>query len=72
MVLTIRLFEDRVVDLYARGEVPGLAHLYIGEEAVAAGATEESQQEQSAALRPGGLPRCRPPSQRRALRPPGR
>lgn len=37
MMLTIRLFEDRIVDLYARGEVPGLAHLYIGEEAVAAG-----------------------------------
>ena len=36
-MLTIRLFEDRIVDLYARGEVPGLAHLYIGEEAVAAG-----------------------------------
>lgn len=34
---TIRLFEDRIVDLYARGVVPGLAHLYIGEEAVAAG-----------------------------------
>jgi pyruvate dehydrogenase E1 component alpha subunit len=34
---TIRLFEDRVVDLYSRGLVPGLAHLYIGEEAVAAG-----------------------------------
>ena len=34
---TIRLFEERIVDLYARGEVPGLAHLYIGEEAVAAG-----------------------------------
>jgi TPP-dependent pyruvate/acetoin dehydrogenase alpha subunit len=36
-MLTIRLFEDRIVDLYARGEVPGLAHLYTGEEAVAAG-----------------------------------
>jgi len=34
---TIRLFEDRIVDLYAKGSVPGLAHLYIGEEAVAAG-----------------------------------
>ncbi len=33
----IRLFEERIVDLYARGLVPGLAHLYIGEEAVAAG-----------------------------------
>lgn len=34
---TIREFEERIVDLYARGLVPGLAHLYIGEEAVAAG-----------------------------------
>jgi pyruvate dehydrogenase E1 component alpha subunit len=39
-MLTIRLFEDRIVDLYARGEVPGLAHLYIGEEAVATGICE--------------------------------
>jgi len=37
-MLTIRLFEDRIVDLYARGLVPGLAHLYLGEEAIAAGA----------------------------------
>lgn len=37
-MVKIRLFEDRIVDLYARGLVPGLAHLYIGEEAVAAGA----------------------------------
>ncbi len=34
---TIRIFEERIVDLYARGQVPGLAHLYIGEEAVATG-----------------------------------
>ena len=34
---TIRLFESHISDLYARGTVPGLAHLYIGEEAVAAG-----------------------------------
>ena len=37
-MVKIRLFEDRVVDLYARGLVPGLAHLYLGEEAIAAGA----------------------------------
>lgn len=37
MMQTIRTFEERVVDLYARGKVPGLAHLYIGEEAIAAG-----------------------------------
>ncbi|MBI5602397.1 MAG: thiamine pyrophosphate-dependent dehydrogenase E1 component subunit alpha [Deltaproteobacteria bacterium] len=36
-MLKIRLFEERIIDLYARGMVPGLAHLYIGEEAVAAG-----------------------------------
>jgi TPP-dependent pyruvate/acetoin dehydrogenase alpha subunit len=36
-MLKIRYFEERVVDLYARGFVPGLAHLYIGEEAVASG-----------------------------------
>jgi len=37
-MLKIRLFEERVIDLYARGLIPGLAHLYIGEEAVATGA----------------------------------
>jgi acetoin:2,6-dichlorophenolindophenol oxidoreductase subunit alpha len=34
---TIRIFEERIADLYAKGQVPGLAHLYIGEEAVASG-----------------------------------
>jgi acetoin:2,6-dichlorophenolindophenol oxidoreductase subunit alpha len=33
----IRLFEERVNDLYTRALMPGLAHLYIGEEAVAVG-----------------------------------
>jgi acetoin:2,6-dichlorophenolindophenol oxidoreductase subunit alpha len=37
-MLEIRYFEEKVVDQYARGAVPGLAHLYIGEEAVAVGA----------------------------------
>lgn len=37
-MLKIRLFEEKIVDIYARGMMPGLAHLYIGEEAVAAGA----------------------------------
>ena len=37
VMLKIRYFEERVVDLYARGQIPGLAHLYIGEEAVATG-----------------------------------
>jgi acetoin:2,6-dichlorophenolindophenol oxidoreductase subunit alpha len=37
MMQRIRMFEERIVDLYARGLVPGLAHLYIGEEAIATG-----------------------------------
>jgi len=36
-MVIIRTFEQRVQDLYARGHIPGLAHLYLGEEAVAAG-----------------------------------
>ena len=34
---TIRFFEEQVNDLYTRALMPGLAHLYIGEEAVAVG-----------------------------------
>lgn len=37
-MLKIRYFEERVVELYTQGIMPGLAHLYIGEEAVAVGA----------------------------------
>ena len=36
-MVTIRLFEEQVNDLYTRALMPGLAHLYIGEEAVAVG-----------------------------------
>lgn len=36
-MLTIRRFEEAVYDLYRNGKMPGLAHLYIGEEAVAVG-----------------------------------
>lgn len=36
-MLTIRLFETRVGDLFAQGKLPGFIHLYIGEEAVATG-----------------------------------
>ncbi len=36
-MLKIRYFENRVVELYSSGTMPGLAHLYIGEEAVAVG-----------------------------------
>jgi TPP-dependent pyruvate/acetoin dehydrogenase alpha subunit len=36
-MVTIRLFEERVNELYRSARMPGLAHLYIGEEAVAVG-----------------------------------
>jgi acetoin:2,6-dichlorophenolindophenol oxidoreductase subunit alpha len=39
-MLAIRLFEEQVNDLYTRALMPGLAHLYIGEEAVAVGVCE--------------------------------
>ena len=39
-MVTIRLFEERVNELYTGAKMPGLAHLYIGEEAVAVGVCE--------------------------------
>ena len=37
-MLRIRLFEERVLDLFKRGKMYGAVHLYLGEEAVATGA----------------------------------
>src|SRR6202050_4172752 len=39
-MLAIRLFEEQVNELYTRALMPGLAHLYVGEEAVAVGVCE--------------------------------
>jgi pyruvate dehydrogenase E1 component alpha subunit len=39
-MLMIRLFEEQVNELYTRALMPGLAHLYVGEEAVAVGICE--------------------------------
>ena len=36
-MLRIRLFEEKLVEMFARGTMPGLAHLSIGEEAVPVG-----------------------------------
>jgi len=36
-MLKIRLFEEKVFDLYAQNLVPGTIHLYLGEEAIAVG-----------------------------------
>ena len=41
----IRHFEEHVNDLYLRALMPGLAHLYIGEEAVAVGICEALRQD---------------------------
>lgn len=37
LMVRIRKFEQAVVNLFARGKIPGFLHTYIGEEAVAAG-----------------------------------
>jgi len=37
MMLKIRLFEEATVDVYQKGLMPGLAHPYLGEEAIAVG-----------------------------------
>lgn len=44
-MVTIRLFEEKIQDLYARGFIPGLVHLYIGEEAVAVGVCANLRQD---------------------------
>jgi pyruvate dehydrogenase E1 component alpha subunit len=36
-MLTIRVFEERVAREFRTGEIPGFVHMYVGEEAVAAG-----------------------------------
>jgi TPP-dependent pyruvate/acetoin dehydrogenase alpha subunit len=44
-MVMIRLFEEQVNELYTRALMPGLAHLYVGEEAVAVGICEALQQD---------------------------
>jgi pyruvate dehydrogenase E1 component alpha subunit len=44
-MMSIRLFEEQVNELYTRALMPGLAHLYIGEEAVAVGVCEALQKD---------------------------
>lgn len=36
-MVKIRVFEEKVKDLFAAGELPGFVHLYLGEEAIASG-----------------------------------
>ena len=44
-MVRIRLFEDQVNELYKRGIMPGLAHLYSGEEGIAVGICEALNRE---------------------------
>jgi pyruvate dehydrogenase E1 component alpha subunit len=44
-MLTIRLFEEQVNQLYLSAKMPGLAHLYIGQEGVAVGVCEALRRE---------------------------
>ena len=44
-MVMIRQFEEQVNELYIGARMPGLAHLYIGQEAVAVGACEALQQD---------------------------
>ena len=44
-MLKIRLFEEQVNQLYLSAKMPGLAHLYIGQEAVAVGVCEALRQD---------------------------
>jgi pyruvate dehydrogenase E1 component alpha subunit len=44
-MLKIRLFEEEVNQLYLSARMPGLAHLYIGEDAVAVGTCEALRQD---------------------------
>jgi len=37
-MVRIRRFEERVLELFSKGKIPGMLHSYIGEEAVAVGA----------------------------------
>jgi pyruvate dehydrogenase E1 component alpha subunit len=39
-MVTIRLFEEKANELYTTAQMPGIAHLYIGEEAIAVGVCE--------------------------------
>ena len=62
-MVKIRVFEEQVNDLYTRALMPGLAHLYIGEEAIAVGVCEVAAARRLHHQHP---PRPRPlPGQRR-------
>ena len=54
----IRLFEEQVNELYTRALMPGLAHLYVGEEAVAVGICEALRPDDFITSTHGGHGHC--------------
>ena len=46
-MLRIRRLEERAAELYGEGKIRGFLHLYIGEEAIAAGAMPELRDDDS-------------------------
>jgi len=36
-MVSVRTFEETAADLFLKGQIPGFLHVYVGEEAVAAG-----------------------------------
>src|SRR5215831_17689599 len=67
-MVMIRLFEENVNDLYTRALMPGLAHLYIGEEAVGVGVCEALNKNDYITSTHRGQGRCARPDVRRAAR----
>jgi len=55
---TIRMFEERVHDEFATGEIPGFVHLYAGEEASAAGVCAHLDQRDAIASTHRGHGHC--------------
>jgi acetoin:2,6-dichlorophenolindophenol oxidoreductase subunit alpha len=45
LMVRIRLFEEKLVQMFAEGTMPGLAHLYVGEEAAAVGTCSAIRQD---------------------------
>jgi pyruvate dehydrogenase E1 component alpha subunit len=44
-MLLIRIFEEKVSELFAKGKIPGFAHLSLGEEAIPVGTCENLEKE---------------------------
>src|SRR2546425_7311727 len=63
----IRAFEEQVHELYKSAKMPGLAHLYIGQEGVAVGVCEALRREDYITSTPRGHRHC--PAQGASVKP---